>query len=198
MATTNAKHMFSVVDAKYAPITADTGSAGTTTGAAVDLYGIKNITLNFEAGQTQEQRGDNTVLSRAVERGALTGSFTVAGRDLGMLSALFGGTLKNSGTGPNQTDEYVEAETPSQPFVDLKVLVPTNDGGEMLIHLYKIQVNGDQPALQAADNAFMDTEIAFTAYYTDATFAADTPHLAAKRRLRTVKREGTARTGVAA
>ena len=115
---------FAVEDAKLAPVTLDVSGSATTYGAIIDLPGVKTCQLDGTV-DVKELRGDNTLLDKDAVLTGLKVKVEHAKVSLDTIAALFGLTVVDSGTTPNQksTLSFVSGARPKP--VKLEAKTPT-------------------------------------------------------------------------
>lgn len=102
MPVTHRSKVFAVKDARIAKLTADTAGAAPTYAAAIDVPGIKSVTVSGDVTSV-ELRGDNKALDGDFFLSSVAVSFEYAKLDLDVLAVLLGGTVVDAGVTPNQT-----------------------------------------------------------------------------------------------
>ena len=96
-------------DLKVAVLTADTP------GAMVDVPGAQQFSLNV-VSETDEVKGDNTVIAKVRGAKSLEGTIGIARINLAALAAMIGGTPGTSGSTPNIILSLNESDTPISRF----------------------------------------------------------------------------------
>lgn len=152
MAANKSTITFDVQDCKVYPVTADT-SSGITYGAAVDLTGIQEVTLepNFV---TAELKGDGgAVLAKKGKVDRLNFSGTYSEVSLDAIATLFGGSVSTAGTGTTETASY-EFTGRSLPYFKIEFLINDleSDLAELTVVLNKCQVTGGTIMNASTDN----------------------------------------------
>jgi len=102
MALTHISKVFAVTDAKINMVTADVAGSSTTYGASIDLPGVKEVGIEGDV-TNKTLRGDNALIDADSVIGALKLKFKWAKLSLDAQAALFGLTVTDAGTTPNQT-----------------------------------------------------------------------------------------------
>jgi hypothetical protein len=105
MALSHVTKMFAVEDAKIYKMTADPAGGTTTYGTAVDVPGIKSVTISGDI-ENKELRGDNTLLDSNSVLTGLSVAWENAKLSTAVLEILLGGATVDSGTTPNQIATY--------------------------------------------------------------------------------------------
>lgn len=139
---------FSVTDLKVATLT------GETPGTLTDLPGIRKLTLKF-ASESQELRGDNTVIA-AVNNG-LTCEWELeeGGLDIPSLKIITGLTDTQTGTTPAIKTRIDVKGDHVYPYFYLCGMTTTADGvGSFEIHIPRAKITGDL-SLELNDGEFM-------------------------------------------
>jgi hypothetical protein len=150
-------------------MTADSGTSGATYSAAVDLPEIQEVTMDFEEGDVRELRAEGTVVQRSVAAGSTVLTIRFAGFNLTAIKDLWGHTLVQTGTTPNEIGTLTGKPNASKPHFKLQVLAINNDGGSTRLTLYKVQMDGEAPSLGLQDGEWAEIEATATAYWTTAT-----------------------------
>jgi hypothetical protein len=93
--------VFAVTDCKIALLTADVAGGSATYGTSLDVPGIKSVTITGDV-ETKQLRGDNTLLDSDSVITGISVSIEYAKLSLDVIALLFGATVVDSGTTPNQ------------------------------------------------------------------------------------------------
>jgi hypothetical protein len=101
VALSHVTKVFAVEDCKIAPITADVSGSATTYGTIVDVPGIKSIGVKGDMKES-ELRGDNGLMDIDSVLRSATLTIEHAKLSLDVFAGLFGLTVVDSGTTPNQ------------------------------------------------------------------------------------------------
>lgn len=101
-----------VKDLKVAVMTGDTP------GSNIDVPGIKSFSVNVES-ESDEQRGDDSVLATTQEAKSLAVSLTAAAANAAAFGAITGATVTTSGTTPNVIILYKETAVPAGRYVQI-------------------------------------------------------------------------------
>lgn len=152
MAADKSTITFDVADCKVYPLTADTDS-GVTYGAAIDVIGIQEVTVeaNFV---TAEIKGDGgKVLAKKGKVDRLNFSATYSELSLDVLSTIFGGTVSTAGSGSAETATY-SFNSRSLPYFKIEFLINDIEStlAEIVMTLDKCQVTGGTIISGSTDN----------------------------------------------
>jgi hypothetical protein len=158
---------FDVADCKVYPITADT-AVGITYGAAVDVPGIQEVTVeaNFV---TAELKGDGgKVLAKKGKIDRLNFSATYSELSLDVMATIFGGSITAAGSGTSETQSYT-FNSRSLPYFKVEFLIDDIEAGlsEIAMVLDKCQVTGGSIMGGSTDNfsqPTFDAEAILSAY----------------------------------
>lgn len=101
MPVTHTSVVFAVKDAKISPMTADVAGSAPTYGAAIDVPGIKSVTVSGDI-ITSTLRGDFANLAARSALGDVTVEFEHGKLSLDALAAMTGATVTDTGVTPNQ------------------------------------------------------------------------------------------------
>lgn len=143
MALSHVSKVFAVKDAKIAKVTADPSGGSTTLATSIDVPGIKSVTIGGTVDR-KSLRGDNTLLDTSAVLTDVSLSFEYAKLSLDALAVMFGGTVADSGTTPNQTALLAINNTHSLNYFQFQAVAPGADtiGGDVLITIYKAIITG--------------------------------------------------------
>lgn len=136
--------------------------AGDVPGSAIDILGIKNLTVNVES-ESDEQRGDDAVLATTQEAKKLAISITAAAAAADALAAFTGATVSTSGVTPNRITLYREPATPVSRYVQLTAQGTGRDtgGSAFRISVLKAGVNSG-PTYDLGEGAWMEPSLDLT------------------------------------
>jgi hypothetical protein len=101
VAISHVTKVFGVNDAKISKITADPAGGTTTYATAVDVPGIKSVTISGEIN-TVDLRGDHSLLDSDSTLQNISLNFEYAKLPLDALVVMLGGTVTDTGTTPSQ------------------------------------------------------------------------------------------------
>jgi hypothetical protein len=93
--------VFAVTDSKIAKVLTDPAGGSATYATSIDVPGIKSIKLGGDI-ETKSLRGDNTLLDSDSVLTNVTAEVENAKLSLDVIAAMFGQTVVDSGTTPNQ------------------------------------------------------------------------------------------------
>lgn len=128
---------FGLRDVKLAPMTGDA-----TYGALVDLPASR--TLSFaEAEDTEELRGDDTVIARRGTGKTVSWSLEGGGISLDALKVMMGGTQTLTGTAPNEKETLAMLGTDSRPYFKIEGQIINDNGGDLHCVIYRAKLDGD-------------------------------------------------------
>lgn len=136
---------FAVEDCKIYEMTADPAGGSATYGSAIDVPGIKEVTISGTV-ESKELRGDNALLDARSVLKSLSVSVSNAKISLAVLSVLLGGATVDAGTTPNMTATWdlLGSDTPN--YFKLSAKTPADGadsiGGDVLVTLHKCVVSG--------------------------------------------------------
>lgn len=164
MPVTHRSKVFAVKDARIAKLTADAAGAAPTYGTALDVPGIKSVTVGGDVTSV-ELRGDNKALDGDSFLSSVSVSFEYAKLDLDVLGVLLGGTVVDAGVTPNQTATLgVTAESVFSYFYFEAVSVSADPiGGDVRIYLPKCKLT-DFPELGMEEEDYRTFEVSAAAY----------------------------------
>lgn len=143
MALSHVTKVFATKDAKVSPLTADPAGGTTTYGTAVDVPGIRSVSLGGDI-TTVELRGDQTLLDSDSVLNNITVSFEYAKLSLDVLDVMLGGGVADTGSGSTEVATWSVLGTdtlfPTFKFEAQVVSVDT-PGGDLHIVLYKCKLS---------------------------------------------------------
>lgn len=134
--------VFAVKDARIAKLTADAAGVAPTYAAAIDVPGIKSVTVGGDVTSV-ELRGDNAALDGDAFLSSVSVTFEYAKLDLDQLAVLLGGTVTDAGVTPNQTATYAQTRTASFGYFSFEAVSVSADplGGDVRIFLPKCKLS---------------------------------------------------------
>jgi hypothetical protein len=138
--------LYSIQDAKIAPLTADPAGGTATYGAAIDVPGIQEMTITGEI-EVKTLRGDNTKLATNSAVTNIQVAVTHAKVSLDVLVAILGGTVTDAGTGAAETSTWdLTGATATLPPFKLEGVTPPNGvdiiGGDLHWVLHNLTLSG--------------------------------------------------------
>jgi hypothetical protein len=96
---------FGVNDAKIAKVTADPAGGTTTYATAIDVPGMKSVTISGDI-ETKDLRGDHSLLDSESTLMNMSVQFEWAKLSLAASAVMIGGTETDTGTTPNQIAKW--------------------------------------------------------------------------------------------
>lgn len=131
---------YGVTDAKVYRVLTDPAGGTTTYGTAVDVPGIRGVTLAGDITNV-ELRGDNQLLDSNSTLTSVSVTFEYAKLNLDALNVFLGGTVTDAGSTPNQTATYAHTGANTFNYFKFEAITPTNGGdtigGNNRLILYK-------------------------------------------------------------
>lgn len=146
--------VFDVTDCKVYPLLTDTTGASPTYGAAVDVPGINEVSLEPNI-TSAELKGDARILAKKGRLDRLNFSATHGKLSLAVLDVIIGTTgLTASGSTPNQTQALTIASPASSPYFKIEFQVLDLDAGigSLNVVLYKATLTGGTLFQTSSDN----------------------------------------------
>ena len=128
---------FGLRDVKVAPMTGDA-----TYGALVDLPASRTLAF-AETEESEELRGDDTVIARRGLGKTVTWSLEAGGISLDALKVMMGGTLTLTGTPPNEKDTFAMLGTDARPYFKIEGQIINDNGGDIHCLIYRAKLDGD-------------------------------------------------------
>lgn len=157
MANQHFSRVLSVDDCKIARLLTEpgTGVGAATYAASIDTVGIQEISW-VPTYKSLELRGDNSVLDTDVIPGVITGKLKWAKIHLDVLALLWGGTVADSGSTPNQVAGFTLTGGQLPVYFRLEAQCKTTDfatqPGDVHFVLYKCKiVTGPEMMMTDAD-----------------------------------------------
>lgn len=157
-----------VSDLKYALLTSDTGTT-LTYGTLKDMAAAAQLTLEPQAGDTRELRGDGGVYASDVAVGSFLVRVRIGGLQPQVVADLWGHLLVQSGVTPNIKNTLTIEETPTKPFFKLEGAAKNVDQGDSHLVIYKVKADGHMPPMGLQDNEYGVLEFTGVATWTSAT-----------------------------
>lgn len=141
MAAKRTLKVFAVEDCKIRKVLTDNASA-TTYGPALDVPGIKRVTITGEVN-TVTLRGDNRALDSQTTITGLTATFDHALLSFDVLEVLLGGVTVETGTGPTGKAVWSLPASPVLGDYVLQARTPRySDGSDVHLQLGKLKLAG--------------------------------------------------------
>lgn len=144
-----------IADAKAALL------AGDTPGAYIDIVGVKSLSVEVTS-DSDEQRGDDTVLMIVQENKALDISLSSAYANHALLAALTGTTLATAGAGATLVETFSDPASANTAYVQVAGQARGRDANNsaLRITIKKAQVTGG-PNLDFGEGAWMEPTLNF-------------------------------------
>jgi hypothetical protein len=136
--------VFDVSDCKVYPLLTDVTGASPTYGAAVDVPGIAQVSLEPNL-TSAELKGDSRIIAKRGRVDRFNFSATYGKLSLDVLNTLLGSsTLNAQGTTPSRTQNLVIASPGSSPYFKLEFLIADVDEGigSLNVILFKCLLTG--------------------------------------------------------
>lgn len=164
MAISHVTKVFATKDAKVSKLTADVDGGSTTYATAVDVPGIRSVSLDGDIN-TVELRGDQTLLDSDSTLNSITVNFEYAKLSLDVLAVMLGGAAADTGSGSVDVSTWSLLGTdtlfPTFKF-EAQVVSTDNPGGDLHIVLYKCKLS-DFPEVGTALDDYQTFTAAATA-----------------------------------
>lgn len=131
--------VFAAKDAQLYPLTADPAGGSPTYGTAVDVPGLKKVTITGDVN-TVELRGDNSKLDSASSMGGVKVALEFAKMSLDILAAIFTAAVTDSGTAPSQVASWTMLGSTGFRYVGLTCAAVGADPitGDVTFSIYKM------------------------------------------------------------
>lgn len=127
---------FGLRDVKIYPL------VGEVPGTGVDLPNARTFSFT-EASDSEELRGDDGVVAIHDLGSAVEWELEAGGLSFEAIAALYGGTITESGTTPNESKTYAKADTAVRPYVSVVGHVISDSGGAIQCVLHKAKATGE-------------------------------------------------------
>ena len=133
-------------------VTPFTTAAATTLGTTVKLpYGR---TLSFSATEEfQELRGDDRVVTTRGQGESVEWDLESGGLSYEAVRVMYGGTITETGTTPNQIKNYTKKVTDSRDFFQIRGRAISDSGGDVVATLHRCRSTGPLEG-ELSDGAF--------------------------------------------
>ncbi len=134
--------VFAAKDAKFYPLTSDTGAAPVY-GTGIDVPGLKTLTISGDVNNV-ELRGDNTLLDSQSTLTNISVEMEFAKQSLDILAALTTATVADSGVAPNEISTWTLLGTSGLSYVGISAVAVGADpiGGDTTFSIYKATLSG--------------------------------------------------------
>lgn len=139
---------FGLRDVKIKPFAANTETPGT----AVDLPNARTFSFS-EAEDFEELRGDDGLVAVHGMGAAVDWSLEGGGVSFEAVKAMFGGTIVETGTTPNQKKTYSKIGTDERPYFQVEGQAISDSGGDFHVLIYKCRTTGELSG-ELADGSF--------------------------------------------
>lgn len=145
--------VFDVHDCKVYPLLTDAAGASPTYGAAVDVPGIAEISIDPNI-VTAELKGDARVIAKKGRTDRINFSGTYSKLDLDVLQVILGGVVTDAGTGTTETARYRLASPASLPYFKIAFSIEDVDQGlgNLQVVIHKAQLTGGTLIGSSTDN----------------------------------------------
>lgn len=148
MTISHVTKVFAVTDCKARPLTTDPAGGSPTYGVAVDVPGIKKVSITGSV-ESKTLRGDNSVLDSDSTLTEVKVAIEYAKLSLDFMSLLLGGAVTDAGSGSAETASWdltggIGATTPSKPKAFLLEAVSASadtPGGNVGFCLWKVTLS---------------------------------------------------------
>lgn len=162
MPVTHKTKVFAVKDARIAKLTADTAGAAPTYATAIDVPGIKSVSVSGDVTSV-ELRGDNKALDGDSFLSSVSVSFEYAKLDLDILAVLLGGTVTDAGVTPNQTATLTVQGDTTFSYFSFEAVSVSGDVGDVRLFLPKCKLN-EFPELGFEEEDYRTFEVSAAAF----------------------------------
>ncbi len=142
---------FGLRDIKIKPMAAGTETPGT----AVDLPNAQTLSFS-ETSDSEELRGDDGLVAVHELGAAVDWELEAGGISFEAVKALYGGTITETGTTPNQKKTYAKLDTDIRPYAEIEGQVISDSGGDLHCIIYKAKATGELSG-EFADGQFFIT-----------------------------------------
>lgn len=137
---------FGCNDVKLRPLTGE--SAGT----SVDLPVARTFSFS-EAEDFEELRGDDGLVAIHGKGPAVDWSLEGGGTSFEAVKTMYGGTIIETGTTPNQIKTFRKAGTDMRPYFQMEGRALSDSGGDFHVLLYRCKAQGELSG-EMGDGAF--------------------------------------------
>ncbi len=149
--------IFGVNDAKISKVTADPAGGTTTYATAIDVPGIKTVTISGEVN-TVDLRGDHSLLDSDSTLQNISLSFGYAKLSIAALAVMLGGTESDTGTTPSQVAKLAllgtDALLANTWKFEARTVSADSVGGDVHFVLYKCRL-ANFPDLGTAEEDYL-------------------------------------------
>lgn len=137
---------FGLRDVKVRPLT------GETAGTSVDLPVARTFSFS-EAEDFEELRGDDGVQAVRGLGPSVDWELEGGGISLEAVKTMYGGTITETGTTPNQVKTFRKLDTDARPYFQVEGQAVSDSGGDFHVLLYRCRATGEFSG-ELADGAF--------------------------------------------
>lgn len=142
---------FGLRDVKVRPVTGASDTAGT----SVDLPNAQTFSFT-EAEDVEELRGDDGLIAIHGKGPAVDWNLAAGAISLEAVKTMYGGTITETGTSPNQIKTLNKKGTDVRPYFQVEGQAISDSGGDFHVLLYKCRATGDLTG-EMADGSFWIT-----------------------------------------
>lgn len=96
-----------------------------------------------EAEASDELRGDDGLVAVHGKGGSVNWTLEGGGYSFEAVKAMYGGTIVETGTTPNQKKTYVKADTDQRPYFEVEGQAISDSGGDFHALVYRAKATGD-------------------------------------------------------
>ena len=152
MAATTETVVFDIHDFKVYSLTSDSTSASPSYGAAVDVPGISEVSLEPNL-VTAELKGDARVIAKKGRIDRFKVSATYGKLSLDVLDTIMGGSVDSTGSGASEEAAYTLSSPAPLPYFKVEFKIDDLDEGLSTVHvqLFKCQLTGGTLLSQSSD-----------------------------------------------
>lgn len=126
--------------------------AGDTPGTLVDFPNARTLSFS-EAESFEELRGDDGVVAVHGNGPTVDWELEGGGFSFDAVKALYGGTVTDTGTTPNQKRSFDKLDTDQRPYLKIEGQAISDSGGDFHVTLWKARATGELSGT-LADAAF--------------------------------------------
>lgn len=152
MALTTVPLPYGIRDIKVTPYS---DTAATTLGTSVDLPNGRTLTFS-EAEDFEELRGDDKVVTTRGKGAQVDWELEGGGISYEAVKVMYGGTIAETGTTPNQKKTFTKLVTDARPYFKIEGQAISDSGGDVHVILYKCRSTGELSG-EFADGSFFLT-----------------------------------------
>lgn len=138
MALTNTPLPFGLRDVQIKPMPAGSETPGT----SVDFPNARTFSFS-DTGDSEELRGDDGVVAVHDLGSGVDWELEGGGMSLEAIKAMYGGTITETGTTPDQSKTYDKSDIDVRPYFQLEGQAISDTGGDFHVVIYKAKATGD-------------------------------------------------------